>query len=420
MSTWPTQPLGSVAAVNDGDWIETKDQGGSAYRLLQISNIGVGRFRETGNYRFVTQETFDRLHCHEVEPGMVLIARMPDPTGRAWHVKRLPWRAITAVDVAIVEPDRSVLDPAFLAHCLNSPRNLARIAKQSSGTTRARITRRELTALEVPVPPLDVQRRVVAILDGLEELIESSARRVQLLEAMVQAIFQEWFVRFRAPRGSGDDGATSSDLPGGWTWCSLKDAAKWTSGGTPSTKNPSYWDGDIPWITSGSLRSFLLDDSVRRLTSEGLKAGSRLIPRDGLIFVVRGMSLVKEFRLGIADRPVAFGQDCKGLVAQPGIEPLYLAFAVREMSDRIHGMVELAGHGTGKLSTDRLQALVIPLPPTDLQSAFVNVVGPMREQMSTANLERKIAQRLKDQLLPPLVSGTIDGSHLDVDGLITV
>lgn len=48
---WEVSPLVDCAsALVDGDWVETKDQGGSAYRLLQVSNIAVGGFRETGNY----------------------------------------------------------------------------------------------------------------------------------------------------------------------------------------------------------------------------------------------------------------------------------------------------------------------------------------------------------------------------------
>src|SRR5688572_14525691 len=52
---WDTARLSSRCEfVRDGDWIETKDQGGNDYRLLQISNIGVGRFVETGNFRWIT------------------------------------------------------------------------------------------------------------------------------------------------------------------------------------------------------------------------------------------------------------------------------------------------------------------------------------------------------------------------------
>ncbi|MCP5195742.1 MAG: restriction endonuclease subunit S [Gammaproteobacteria bacterium] len=67
----------TCASLEDGDWIESKDQGGEDYRLLQISNIGMSEFVETGNFRYVTEQTFKRLRCREVLPGHILISRMP-------------------------------------------------------------------------------------------------------------------------------------------------------------------------------------------------------------------------------------------------------------------------------------------------------------------------------------------------------
>lgn len=107
---WDVQSLGSLAlAFVDGDWIETKDQGGSDYRLIQVSNIGLGTFRETGKFRYITAETFDRLRCTQIDRGDLLISRMPDPIGRAWLVDELDQPAITAVDVAILRPESSAV-----------------------------------------------------------------------------------------------------------------------------------------------------------------------------------------------------------------------------------------------------------------------------------------------------------------------
>jgi len=157
---WEVKHLDEVCgSIQDGDWIETKDQGGNDYRLLQISNIGVGEFVETGNYRFVTHETFDRLRCTEIKPDDILVARMPTPIGRAWRATEMPWRMITAVDVAIIRTTPQLLNSIFLAQAWNEQSNLQRIAGQASGTTRLRITRRELAALEFVVPPVTLQGR---------------------------------------------------------------------------------------------------------------------------------------------------------------------------------------------------------------------------------------------------------------------
>lgn len=157
---WEKTELSSACEfVIDGDWIETKDQGGSDYRLLQVSNVGVGNFVETGNYRYISQETYERLKCHEVLPGHILVSRLPEPIGRAWLVTEMPWRMITAVDVAIIRTDPSRMTSAYCLYLLNSPEMLAMAQQQATGTTRARITRRNLSSTNILVPPIEIQRK---------------------------------------------------------------------------------------------------------------------------------------------------------------------------------------------------------------------------------------------------------------------
>lgn len=155
---WDNLTLSHCATLEDGDWIETKDQSGDEYRVLQISNIGVNEFVETGKFRFISHETFRRLNCREVRPGDILIARMPTPIGRAWLVSELNWKLVTAVDIAIVRPMLDVADEYFLTYTLNSDRNLERCAGIAGGATRLRVTRKQLSAIPVTLPPRRLQQ----------------------------------------------------------------------------------------------------------------------------------------------------------------------------------------------------------------------------------------------------------------------
>lgn len=175
---WEVACLSDCANVEDGDWIESKDQGGDDYRLLQVSNVGVDSFVETGNFRFVTSETFRRLNCREVVPGQILVSRMPDPIGRAWLVTKMPWKMITAVDVAIVEPKTDRVTPHYLIQHLNSPTNLELSKQHATGATRLRISRRSLCALLVLIPPLSLQR-------SFGQLIEDGYRMRSNLDSQI-------------------------------------------------------------------------------------------------------------------------------------------------------------------------------------------------------------------------------------------
>lgn len=201
-----------------------------------------------------------------------------------------------------------------------------------------------------------------------------------------------------------------------WPSQPLGDLALWLSGGTPRTSEPLYWGGDIPWITSGSLTDFYLYDSDRRLTEEGVANGSRLVPEGSILFVVRGMSLKSEFRIGIAKRPLAFGQDCKALVPKDGIDPLFLAQAIRSRSAEVLSMVDEAGHGTGRLATDRIKSLRIPVPSLSRQRAVAEVLACLDDKIES---NRKLAsstdalwQSLADQAIDAIEGGAEDRGEL--------
>lgn len=169
----------------------------------------------------------------------------------------------------------------------------------------------------------------------------------------------------------GGERAVNKAVVTGWQSVPLGEAGTWLSGGTPNTSNPAYWDGDIPWISGASLKSFRITESERRLTPFGVKAGSGLVPEGTTLFVVRGMSLKSEFRIGVAARDMAFGQDIKALIPVDGIDPYFLAYAMRAHTDQILRMVEDTSHGTGRLDINRLQELEIRVPPLDEQRRIV-------------------------------------------------
>jgi type I restriction enzyme S subunit len=172
------------------------------------------------------------------------------------------------------------------------------------------------------------------------------------------------------------EGVVSSEdpWPSDWRRVRLEEAGHWLSGGTPSTSNDAYWGGSIPWISAASLKDFRIADSERKITELGAANGTRLVQKSTTLFVVRGMSLKSEFRIGVAEREVAFGQDCKAIISADGIDPHFLAYAIRVRTPEILRMVEETSHGTGRLDTRRLQDLKIGIPPeTEEQLRIVAV-----------------------------------------------
>ena len=171
------------------------------------------------------------------------------------------------------------------------------------------------------------------------------------------------------------------------------------SGGTPSTSNPEYWDGDIPWISSKSLTDFNIRDSDRHLTEKGVRSGTKLVSEDTILMVVRGMSLKSEFRMGIARREVALSQDLKALKPHKELDPLFLAYALRARTAEVLDMVDEAGHGTGRLQTDRLFSLEITFPEDlDEQRDIAASLGALDDKIESNRHAIDLAESLADAL----------------------
>jgi type I restriction enzyme S subunit len=149
-----------------------------------------------------------------------------------------------------------------------------------------------------------------------------------------------------------------------WSVKKLGDLVKFTSGGTPSKSNEAYWGEDIPWISASSMDSTRYSESELKVTTEGAKNGTRLVPKDTVLLLVRGGALHNKIPVGITTREVTFNQDVKALVPKTDeITPWYLLFWLISIKKTLLAKVENTGIGAGKLDTKILQELEVPLPP---------------------------------------------------------
>lgn len=188
---WPVTALKHTARFfTDGDWIEAPFITSSGIRLIQTGNVRRGRFHDQGD-RFISDATFSDLRCTEVLPGDVLISRLAGTVGRACVAPSLGVRMVASVDVAIYRPGPNI-DPSFLVHFLSSERHLSLASLLARGTTMPRLARSQVGDMPVPLPPLDVQRRVAIELDeairDMDQLDLRLTRQIELLKERRQAL----------------------------------------------------------------------------------------------------------------------------------------------------------------------------------------------------------------------------------------
>ena len=178
----------------DGDWIESKDQSDDGIRLLQTGNIGEGKFLEKeGKERFISRETFEKLKCKEVFSGDILISRLPEPVGRACLVPEKKQRMITAVDCTICRIDDKKIRRRYLCYYLQSANYYTQLKNSITGTTRKRISRKNLGNIEIKIPSDKKQEEVIKQLDLIVEIIDNKKKKLQLLDTLVKSRFVEMF-----------------------------------------------------------------------------------------------------------------------------------------------------------------------------------------------------------------------------------
>jgi len=175
----------------DGDWIESKDQADEGIRLIQTGNIGNAEYIDKEERaRFISYETFDRLSCTEVFPGDVLISRLPDPIARCCIVPDIGRRAITAVDCTIVRFKTEILPDYFEEYTL-TPDYALQIQDFVTGSTRQRISRKNLGAVTVPVPDLERQKVFVEIAHQRDKSKFELNEAIKDLDAMYKRIIKD-------------------------------------------------------------------------------------------------------------------------------------------------------------------------------------------------------------------------------------
>ena len=190
--SWEQRKLSKLCdKFTDGDWIESKDQSDSGVRLVQTGNVGVAEYLDKpNNKKWISDETFERLHCEEVLPGDILISRLPEPAGRACIMPYLETKMITAVDCTIVRTASNVSNE-FLVQYLSSQAYFDAVNACLAGGTRQRISRSNLADFNVPIPTDKTEQEAIGgFFSHIDNLITLHQRELEAEQQKKKALMQ--------------------------------------------------------------------------------------------------------------------------------------------------------------------------------------------------------------------------------------
>lgn len=380
-TNWQIKKLSNICEVfADGDWIEKKDQSKEGIRLIQTGNVGNSVFKDRSEKaRFISEKTFKRLRCTEIFSGDCLISRLPDPVGRACIIPKINEKMITAVDCTILRFKKEILAQWFVNYSL-SQEYQNQINEEVGGATRQRISRSNLGLIDIPLPPITEQKRIVKILDEVFEKIEKAKKNAEKNLRNSKALFESYlesiFIKKRED----------------WEEKTIGEVCKIINGGTPDTKVSKYWNGNNFWITPkdmGKIKDVYVNTTIRKISDLGLKNSSaKLLPIDSIILSSRAPIGY----LAINKKPMATNQGCKGLITSYKLETLYLFYFLKSSVKLLNDL----GSGTTfkELSGSKLAEILIPLPELKDQKDIVKKLDVLSEQ--TKKLEEIYKKKLAD------------------------
>jgi type I restriction enzyme S subunit len=395
----------------------------SGVRVIRGNNLSGGREPE-GDYVYVTEETADSLASCCLIPGDLVFPHR----GNIGEVGITPddgLRYMLSTSLMKLSPDRKKAEPLYLMYFFKSAIGRAALLMNASqvGTPGIATPLKSLRGIQLPLPPLMIQRQIANILSKLDDRITLLRETNATLEAIAQALFKSWFVDFdpvraklegRAPEGMDEatarlfpDSFEESELglvPRGWRVQSFRETIQIIGGGTPKTSNPDFWGGDIPWfsvVDAPTITDVFVVDTEKHITEAGLNGSStKLLPTGTTIISARGTV----GRLALTGRPMTMNQSCYGLRGLAG-DSYFTYFStkrlVEQLKQRAHGSV------FDTITQESFAGVVVCFPCESSIATFEENVEPLLLRIRENLMQAQTLATLRDTLLPRLISGQL-------------
>ena len=379
---------------SDGDWIESKDQSNKGIRLVQTGNIGEGLYLEKEERaKYVSEEIFESLKCTEIYPGDILISRLPEPVGRACIIPPKKERMITAVDCTICRVDESIVSKEYLCYFMRSNAYYTKLLGSVTGTTRKRISRKNLGNIELEIPPKEEQTDVVSQLECLINVINSRNKELQLFDNLIKARFVEMFGD-PANNEKGFIKAPMGDYMTVLTDFSSNGSYKTLDSGVTMYDEPNYaWMVRTTDLESGDMTAikYIDEEAYELLAKSKIYGGEIIMNKIG--------SAGKIYLMPQIDMPASLGRNAFMFRYDERINVKFLyhlltsEYGQREIQQYVRGAV------TKTITKNDVRAVLIIVPSIELQNEFESFVEQVNKSKVKVQKALDETQKLFDSLM---------------------
>lgn len=215
----------------------------------------------------------------------------------------------------------------------------------------------------------------------------------------------------RPPTSDADSMAL--ELPVGWQWARLSDLGEFRGGKTPSTQQPKYWNGAIPWITPKDMKQLRLSDSEDRVTQRAIEDGLSLIPPHSVLIVVRSGILRRTVPTAINKVVTTVNQDLKALVLKVPESAPYVQLMIRGFEAYILENLTKVGTTVESIRFEAFSSQQFPMPPFAEQARIVARVEELMRLCDALEAQGRLEGAQHAQLLNTLLGSLTDSASLE-------
>lgn len=258
----------------------------------------------------------------------------------------------------------------------------------SYGTVFDTITMKSFKDIEIPVPPVPIQREIAEVLSTLDDKVEMNRRISSNIEDTIELIYR-----------SISETADSSMVEFG-------DICETSGGGTPNKDNDEYWDGNVKWITTKEVTGLVTSvvyDSEKKITVDGLdNSSAKLTPANSILLYCRGENVGE---VVINKEPMATNRGLICIKSNNKVIPEVLLELVKHHRRIIEQLA--TGSTYPGIGQQTFKNIEVPLLEQEAQEEFAKVASPGYDYIQSLLVECDLLEEIKDTLLPKLLSGRV-------------
>jgi len=402
VSEWKKLKLGDIATVSSGKRLpkgKVVQKEKTAYPYIRVKDFSNGTvlINQVG---FIDEETHLKLKKYIINSGDVYISNVGTIGLVGMVADELSGANLTENAVRLHNFSEKCL-PEYLMYYLQSDIGQNEIRMNTVGSTQPKLPIYGIKNINVYLPDLDTQKKVVSILGALKNKIEVNIKMNETLEEMAMTLYKHWFVDF----GPFQDGEfVESELgmiPKGWEVSILKEFANILMGQSPKSEFYNQERKGLPFHQG--VKDFGARFPVHTVycTQE-----LRIANKGDILLSVRA----PVGRINIANNKLVIGRGLSALHAKSGHNS-FLLYTLK----RIFAFEDQYGSGTvfNSINKKDIEQLKFIQPPQEVLDNFEHHVSKFDSLVESNTREIEELQELRDYLLPRLLSGEIDLSQAE-------